>query len=80
MLVYAALDGGGSSWTECKDQYFNKKDDARSRYGSPLWADDLLSGMPRTFNVFGQYESSRAPRRNCSCASSRKLGIPVAAS
>ncbi len=59
MLVYAALDGGGSSWTECKDQYFNDKNDARSRYGSPLWVDDL-SGMPRSFNIFGQYEPPRA--------------------
>lgn len=59
LLAYAALDGGGSSWTECKDQYFNSKDDVRSRYGSPLWADDL-SGMPRTFNIFGQYEPPRA--------------------
>lgn len=59
LLVYAALDGGGSSWTECKAQYFNGNDDVRSRYGSPLWVDDL-SGMPRTFNIFGQYEPPRA--------------------
>ena len=59
LLVYAALDGGGSSWAECKDQYFNGKDDVRSRYGSPLWVENL-SGMPRTFNIFGQYETSRA--------------------
>lgn len=59
LLAYAALDGGGSSWTECKDLYFRDKADVRSRYGSPLWVEDL-AGMPRTFNVFGQYESSRA--------------------
>ncbi|MGB0133880.1 alpha/beta hydrolase [Dokdonella sp.] len=59
LLTYAALDGGGSSWSECKDQYFRDKDDVRSRYGSPLWAEDL-SGMPKTFNIFGQYETSRA--------------------
>lgn len=59
LLVYAALDGGGSSWAECKDQYFESGEDARSRYGSPLWVDDL-SGMPPTFSIFGQYETSRA--------------------
>lgn len=59
LLVYAALDGGGSSWTECKDQYFQTKDDARSRFGSPLWAEDL-SRMPRTFSIYGEYEAPRA--------------------
>jgi acetyl esterase len=59
LLVYAALDGGGSSWAECKDQYFESEEDARSRYGSPLWVDDL-TGLPPTFNIFGQYETSRA--------------------
>lgn len=59
LLVYAALDGGGSSWAECKDQYFTGKEDVRSRYGSPLWAENL-GKMPKTFNIFGQYETSRA--------------------
>jgi len=59
LLVYAALDGGGSSWKECKDQYFPSVEDARSRYGSPLWVEDL-SGMPRTFNIYGEFEPSRA--------------------
>lgn len=59
LLVYAALDGGGSSWTECKDLYFTGKEEVRSRYGSPLWADNL-TGTPLTFNIFGQYEISRA--------------------
>ncbi|MGE4070649.1 MAG: alpha/beta hydrolase [Lysobacterales bacterium] len=59
LLVYAALDGGGSSWPECKDQYFESKDDARSRLGSPLWAEDL-SRMPRTFSIYGEYEAPRA--------------------
>lgn len=59
LLVYAALDGGGSSWPQCKDRYFPSKEDARSRYGSPLWVEDLKT-MPTTFNVFGQHESSRA--------------------
>lgn len=59
LLVYAALDGGGSSWTECKRQFFESKSDAQSRYGSPLWVEDLAR-MPRTFNVFGEYEPSRA--------------------
>ena len=58
LLVYAALDGGGSSWTECKDLYFNDKEEVRSRYGSPLWADNL-SGLPPTYNIFGQYEISK---------------------
>jgi acetyl esterase len=59
LLVFAALDGGGSSWTECKDQYFEKPEDVRTDYGSPLWAQDF-TGMPPTFNVFGQFEQSRA--------------------
>jgi len=59
LLVYAALDGGGSSWTECKDLYFNDNKDIRSEYGSPVWSEDL-SGLPPTFNIFGQYEISRA--------------------
>lgn len=59
LLVYAALDGGGSSWEPCKDNYFETAEDARSRYGSPLWIDDL-SDMPATFNIFGQFETSRA--------------------
>ena len=58
LLVFAALDGGGSSWTECKAQYFKHPDDAKSDYGSPLWAQGLV-GMPPTYNVFGQYEISR---------------------
>ena len=59
LLVYAALDGGGSSWTACKDQYFNNNQDIKSAYGSPLWSEDL-SGLPPTFNIYGQYEISRA--------------------
>ncbi|MBV1888585.1 MAG: alpha/beta hydrolase [Urechidicola sp.] len=58
LLVYAALDGGGSSWTECKEQYFENTTDSRSEYGSPLWAENLV-GLPKTFNIFGQYEISR---------------------
>jgi acetyl esterase len=75
LLAYAALDGGGSSWTECKDQYFRDKNDVRSRYGSPLWVDDL-SGMPRTFNVFGQYESSRA-EEELFMRKLKESGVPV---
>lgn len=59
LLVYAALDGSGSSWTECKGHYFASPEEARSRYGSPLWVDDL-AGMPPTFNIYGEYESPRA--------------------
>ena len=59
LLVYAALDGGGSSWTECKDLYFNDKKDVRSTYGSPLWSKNL-SGLPTTFNILGEFEISRA--------------------
>ena len=59
LLVYAALDGGGSSWTECKDLYFNNDEDIRSEYGSPVWAENL-AGLPPTFNIYGQYEVSRA--------------------
>jgi acetyl esterase len=58
LLVYAALDGGGSSWTECKAQYFENTADVRSDFGSPLWAKDLAD-VPPTFNIFGQYEISR---------------------
>lgn len=58
LLVYAALDGGGSSWTECKDLYFTSKEEVRSRYGSPLWTDNLTR-TPLTYNIFGQYEISR---------------------
>lgn len=59
MLVYAALDGGGSSWSECKDLYFNNLTDVRSDYGSPLWAENL-SGLPPTYIIYGEYETSRA--------------------
>lgn len=59
LLVYAALDGGGSSWTECKNLYFNDDKDIRSEYGSPIWSEDL-SNLPPTFNIYGQYEISRA--------------------
>ena len=59
LLVYAALDGGGSSWSACKDLYFNTKDDVRSVYGSPLWSKNL-SGLPTTFNILGEFEISRA--------------------
>lgn len=59
LLVYAALDGGGSSWTECKDLYFNDVKDVRSIYGSPLWAENLFD-LPPTYTIFGQYEISRA--------------------
>jgi acetyl esterase len=59
LLVYAALDGGGSSWSPCKDLYFNDVSDIRSEYGSPLWSENL-AGLPPTFNIFGQYEISRA--------------------
>jgi acetyl esterase len=59
LLVYAALDGGGSSWTECKDLYFNDVNDVRSSYGSPLWTENL-SDLPPTYTIFGQYEISRA--------------------
>ncbi|MFT5674495.1 MAG: acetyl esterase [Paraglaciecola sp.] len=58
LLVYAALDGGGSSWPECKAQYFENTTDVRSDFGSPLWAQSLV-GVPPTFNIFGQYEISR---------------------
>ncbi len=58
LLVYAALDGGGAAWPECKAQYFENKNEQRTDYASPLWADNL-SGLPRTFNIFGQYEISR---------------------
>lgn len=59
LLVYAALDGGGASWTECKDLYFNDVKDVRSTYGSPLWSNKL-SGLPPTYNIYGEYEISRA--------------------
>jgi acetyl esterase len=58
LLVYAALDGGGSSWAECKAQYFENTADVRSDFGSPLWAQSF-AGVPTTFNIFGQYEISR---------------------
>ncbi len=59
LLVYAALDGGGSSWSECKKLYFNNKSDVRSEYGSPLWSKNL-SGLPPTYNILGEYEISRS--------------------
>jgi acetyl esterase len=59
LLVYAALDGGGSSWSECKELYFNTPDDIRSAYGTPLWSKNL-SGLPATFNILREYEISRA--------------------
>lgn len=59
LLVYAAIDGAGAAWKECKDLYFANAKDARSRYGSPLWAQDL-KGLPPTYNIFGEFEISRA--------------------
>lgn len=59
LLVYAALDGGGSSWSECKDLYFTSEKEIRSQYGSPLWSKNL-SELPPTFNILGEFEQSRA--------------------
>jgi acetyl esterase len=59
LLVYAAIDGGGSSWSVCKDLYFDNQDQVRSDYGSPLWAKNLI-GLPPTFNILGEYEISRS--------------------
>ncbi len=59
LLVYAALDGGGSSWTECKDLYFKEASEARSDYGSPLWSNNI-SGLPPTYSIYGEFEISRA--------------------
>ena len=59
LLVYAALDGDGSNWAPCKNHYFNNQEERRTRYGSPVWADNL-SGLPPTYNIFGEYEISRA--------------------
>ena len=59
LLVYAALDGEGSSWSACKELYFNPKYDVRSVYGAPLWSRNL-SGLPTTFNILGEFEISRA--------------------
>jgi len=59
LLVYAALDGDGSSWSACKRLYFENAVDARSRYGSPVWVEDL-SGMPPTFSIYGEHEPVRA--------------------
>jgi len=57
-LVYAALDGGGPNWPQCKNLYFHNIDEVKSRYGSPLWATDL-SNMPPTFDIYGEKEISR---------------------
>ncbi|WP_083639020.1 alpha/beta hydrolase [Algoriphagus marinus] len=59
LLVYAAIDGGGSSWSACKDLYFDNQDQVRSDYGSPLWAKNL-GDLPPTFNIRGEFEISRA--------------------
>ena len=75
LLVYAALDGSGSSWKACKDHYFESVEDARSRYGSPLWVEDLAE-MPRTFNIFGEHESSRA-EQELFVRKLREDGVPV---
>jgi acetyl esterase len=58
LLVYAAIDGGGSAWTACKELYFENQDEVRSDYGSPLWAKNL-AGLPPTFNIRGEYKISR---------------------
>lgn len=58
LLVYAAIDGGGSSWSVCKDLYFENQDQVRSDYGSPLWAENL-SRLPLTYNILGEFEISR---------------------
>lgn len=52
LLVYAALDGGGSSWSPCKDLYLNDANDVRSDNGSPLWSTEL-SDLPTTYNIHG---------------------------
>lgn len=59
LLVYAAIDGGGSSWSECKNLYFENTEEVRSDYGSPLWAKNL-TGLPPTFNIRGEFEISRS--------------------
>ena len=59
LLVYAAIDGGGSSWSECKNLYFENTEEVRSDYGSPLWAKNL-AGLPLTFNIRGEFEISRS--------------------
>lgn len=59
LLVYAALDGGGGNWKPCKNHYFNSQEEQRTRYGSPVWADKL-SGLPPTYNIYGEWEISRA--------------------
>ncbi|MEM1182709.1 MAG: alpha/beta hydrolase [Acidobacteriota bacterium] len=75
LLVYAALDGGGSSWAECKNHYFETAEDVRSRYGSPLWLEDLAE-MPKTFSVFGEHEPSRA-EQELFVRKLREHGVPV---
>lgn len=62
LTVYAALDGGGSSWTECKDKYFEDSQNRNTRYGSPLWASNL-NGMPPTYSIFAEQEISRAEQQ-----------------
>jgi len=59
LLVYAALDGGGAAWAECKHHYFPKPEDAYSRYGSPVWAE-RVKGLPPTYFIYGEREATRA--------------------
>jgi len=59
LLVFAVVDGDISSGSPCKNHYFETVEDSRSRYGSPLRVDDL-AGMPRTYNIFGEEEGTRA--------------------
>ena len=59
ILIYAAIDGGGGTWNECKTNYFSTVEEVRTRYGSPLWAKKF-SGLPPTYNIRGEFEISRA--------------------
>ncbi len=45
--------------SDCHRRIFASKGDAQSRYGSPLWIEDLAR-LPTTFDVFGEHEPSWA--------------------
>lgn len=68
LLVYAALDGGGASWTECKDLYFNDVKDVRSTYGFLRFGltNFLVCHLPTISMASMKYLGQK---KNCLCVS-----------
>lgn len=59
VLLYALLDGSTPGWSHFCEAYFPDQAAARSRYGSPVWVDDL-AGLPPAFLLYGELEPTRS--------------------